>query len=71
MEEKQTYTVTATRTWEIDFSEEEEEMIKQQTGRMDVGEAIEEVVLEGEKKHVQPEEKLIDQEVIINGPSDD
>lgn len=71
MPEMTSFTVRATRAFEVDFSEEQLNQLRLRTGADTVEEAIEEMFVQRETQHIEPEQKLLGVDVQADGPSDD
>lgn len=71
MPERGSYKITATRVFEMDFSERHLQNLMQQAEVDTPEEAIEQVFLQQEIQNIEPEQKLIGVEVKADGPSDD
>jgi hypothetical protein len=71
MPDMTSFEVTATRAFEMDFSERQLQGMMQRTEADTPEEAIEEVFVQQEVQHVEPEQKLLGADVQVNGPSND
>jgi hypothetical protein len=69
--ESKTFTITATRQYEVDFTDEEILNIIANSGKEDVTDALEEITANREQRAVEPTEKLLGVDVNVDGPSDD
>lgn len=67
----ESYTVTATRVFEMDFSKQQLEGMMRRTGADTPSQAIEDIFLQKETDHVEPEQKLIGADVQTHEPSND
>lgn len=63
------YEITAMRLFEMDFSDQLLQSFMDQVGADDPEEALEQVLLQKEMDHIQPEQKLLNVEVRADGPS--
>jgi hypothetical protein len=71
MPEMTSYQIRATRVFEQDFAEQQVEGLMQQTGADSPEEAIEQILLQQETDHIEPDQKLLGVDVQADGPSDD
>lgn len=69
--EMTSYEISTSRVFEMDFSEKQIQGLMQRTGATDPETAIEEMLLQQETQHIEPEQKLLGVDVQANGPSDD
>jgi len=71
MPEMDSYTITAARTFEVDFSQRQLEQFMEQVGTDDPEEAVEQVFVQREVNNVAPEQKLLGAQVDAEAPNDD
>lgn len=67
--EVETYTITATRTWEVDLTQAQVSGMKREQMSLDDADAIEDTFLQRELDFIEPEEKLLGVDVFAS--SDD
>lgn len=61
------YTVTSTRVFEVDFSENQVAQLMQQTGETEPEAAIEAALEADETNKIAPEQKLLGIDVMVDG----
>jgi hypothetical protein len=71
MPDMTSYEIRATRAFEQDFADQQVEGLMQQTGADSPEEAIEQMLVQQETQHIEPEQKLLGVDVQADGPSDD
>lgn len=67
----QTFEITTTRTFEMDFSATEIRKLIEQTGETEPREAIASMMASVEYGYIKPEQKLLAANVNVKSPSDD
>lgn len=70
-DEMQSYTVTASRKFEMDLSEAQKRGLMKQMSVETPEEALEEMLLTNEIESIEPEQKLLGADVTVDEPSDE
>jgi len=69
--EMNSFEITSTRHFEVDFSDGQIAQLLEQTGAETPENALAQITGENERNKIAPEEKLLGVDVTVDGPSDD